>query len=91
MKDSPAVAGPDRAWYEIQVQGRLSSLWATRFEGMTLTSRGDGTTLLQGPVADQAALHGLLRTLGDLGIPLLSVRHYPGDGPTDPTHTVQGD
>jgi len=91
MTDSPAAYGPDHAWYEIQVRGRLSSRWATRFEGMTLTSRGDGTTVLQGPVADQAALHGLLSTLGDLGIPLLSVRHHPGDGPTDPTRTVQGD
>jgi hypothetical protein len=44
---------------------------------MTLTTRADGTTLIEGLVVDQAALHGLLRTLGDLGLPLLSVTHHP--------------
>jgi hypothetical protein len=59
--------------YEIRLEGHLDARWAARFDGMTLTTRPDGTTLIEGPVVDQAALHGLLRTLRDLGLPLLSV------------------
>jgi hypothetical protein len=58
--------------YEIRVRGQLDSRWSARFDGMTVTV-GDATTVLEGPVVDQAALHGLLRTLHDLGLPLLSV------------------
>ena len=58
--------------YEIRVRGRLDARWAARFDGMTLTA-GDGCTVIAGPVVDQAALHGHLRTLHDLGLPLLSV------------------
>jgi hypothetical protein len=60
-------------WYEIRVQGRLTERWADRFEGLSLAPGLDGTTVIAGPVADQSALHGLLRALGDLGVPLLSV------------------
>ena len=60
-------------WYEIRLTGRLAPRWAARFDGMTLTPQDDGTTLIEGPVVDQAALHGLLRTLRDIGLPLLSV------------------
>ena len=63
----------DSAWYEIRLQGRLDPRWATWFDGMTLTNRSDGTTVIHGLVADQAALHGLLQRLRDLGLPLLSV------------------
>jgi hypothetical protein len=63
----------DSAWYEIRLQGRLDPRWATWFDGMTLTHRSDGTTVIHGLVADQAALHGLLQRLRDLGLPLLSV------------------
>ena len=86
-------AGPDRAWYEVRLQGHLGSHWASRFDGMTLTPLEDGTTVLQGPVADQAALHGLLRQLGDIGITLLSLHQHdtnPGTAPTATT-TEQGD
>ncbi|HET6985240.1 MAG TPA: hypothetical protein VFI00_01445 [Kribbella sp.] len=72
----------DSAWYEIRLQGRLDPRWATWFEGMTLTDHTDGTTVINGLVADQAALHGLLQRLRDLGLPLLSVdrvTHKPGD------------
>jgi hypothetical protein len=51
---------------------------------MTLTTRADGTTLIEGPVADQAALHGLLRTLRDIGVPLLSVTHLESGQPEQP-------
>ena len=60
-------------WYEIRIQGRLDQRWTSWFEGMSLVTRTDGTTVLTGRVADQAALHGLLHKLRDLGLPLLSV------------------
>jgi hypothetical protein len=66
-------------WYEIRVQGRLTERWASRFEGMTLTPGPDASTVIAGPVADQAALHGLLRALGDLGLPLLAVTDVKPD------------
>lgn len=62
---------PDR--YEIRLQGRLDDSWSDWFEGFTLAGEGDGTTTLTGPVIDQAALHGLLRRVGDLGVTLISV------------------
>ena len=67
------------SWYEIRVQGRLTERWADRFDGLTLTQRRDSTTVIAGAVADQAALHGLLRALGDLGLPLLSVTEVQPD------------
>lgn len=59
--------------YEIRLAGRLDSRWSDWFEGFTLTSDADGYTTLAGPVIDQAALHGLLRRVGDLGVTLISV------------------
>jgi hypothetical protein len=58
--------------YAITVEGQLHTRWAQAFEGMTLTTAG-GRTVIQGPVADQAALHGLLRAVRDLGLALVSV------------------
>jgi hypothetical protein len=75
MSATPAGHPDNPGRYEIRLKGHLSSRWAARFDGMTLTTRADGTTLIEGPVVDQAALHGLLRTLRDIGIPLLSVTH----------------
>ena len=62
------------ARYEIRLKGHLDDRWADRFEGLTITLDDNGTTLLTGPVVDQAALHGVLRRVRDLGMPLLSVR-----------------
>ncbi len=59
--------------YEIRLKGRLDARWATWFDGLSLTHEGDGTTLIHGPVVDQAALHGLLQRVRDIGLPLLSV------------------
>jgi hypothetical protein len=60
-------------FYQIRLKGHLDDRWAAWFEGLTLTREDNGETLLTGPVIDQAALHGLLRKVRDLGIPLLSV------------------
>jgi len=59
--------------YEIRLKGHLAPRWAAWFDGLTLTRERDGTTLLSGPVVDQAELHGLLQKVRDLGLPLLSV------------------
>jgi hypothetical protein len=86
MSDTSAGHPHGAGRYEIRLKGHLGARWAVRFDGMTLTTRADGTTLLEGPVVDQAALHGLLRTLGDLGLPLLSVTQVD---PDDPTHRTE--
>ena len=63
--------GPGR--YEIRLKGHLDSRWAAWFDGLSITRCGDGTTIIHGPVADQAALHGLIQKTRDLGLPLISV------------------
>jgi len=73
MTDPTLGTAEVRDRYEIRLEGRLEPRWLTRFDGMTLTTHDDGSTVLAGPVADQAALHGLLRTLCDLGLPLVSL------------------
>ena len=59
--------------YEIRLKGHLDDRWADWFEGLTITLEENGDTLLTGPVIDQAALHGLLKKVRDLGLPLVSV------------------
>lgn len=59
--------------YEIRLKGHLDDEWAEWFGGLTITLEEHGDTLLTGPVADQAALHGLLKKVRNLGLPLLSV------------------
>ena len=60
-------------FYEIRIKGHLDDRWAEWFGGLTITLEEDGDTLLAGPVIDQAALHGLLKKVRDLGLPLVSV------------------
>lgn len=62
---------PDR--YEIRIKGHLDERWADWFDGLTIAQAANGETVLTGTVVDQAALHGLLRKIRDLGLPLLSV------------------
>ena len=61
------------AYYEIRLKGQLNARWADWFDGMTITLDNNGDTLLSGPVVDQAALHGLLKKVRDVGLTLLSV------------------
>jgi hypothetical protein len=70
----------DQPWQcEIRIQGHLDDRWTDWFEGLTITHADNGDTLLTGPVVDQTALHGLLRKVRDLGLPLISVnRLEPG-------------
>jgi hypothetical protein len=65
--------------YEIQIQGRLDARWAAQFDGLSMRHEVDGTTVLSGPVTDQAALHGLLAQIRDLALPLIAVTQVDSD------------
>lgn len=67
--------------YRIRVRGTLDGKWSDWFDGLTIAPQANDETLLVGPVADQAALHGLLAKIRDLGLPLLSIREVTDDPP----------
>jgi len=67
--------------YEIRLEGSLDETWTAWFDGMQIINEDGGATVITGVVADQAALHGLLAKVRDLGLPLVSVRHI--DAETD--------
>ncbi len=75
MNESDPSGAPDEAEgvYEIRLRGHLDGSWADWFDGLTITNAENGDTILTGPVADQAALHGLLKKVRDLGLPLRSL------------------
>ena len=75
MSDTQASADTRRepAQYEIRLKGHLDARWAAWFDGLSLIQESDGTTLIRGSVIDQAALHGLLSKVRDLGLPLIAV------------------
>ena len=66
--------------YEIRVTGHLNARWAAWFDGLSLTRAEDGTTVLRGQIVDQAALHGVLQKLRDIGVPLISVTQLQSEG-----------
>jgi hypothetical protein len=73
----------ESGFYEIRLKGHFNNRWAKWFEGLNVTLEEDGNTLLTGPVVDQAALHGLLKKVRDLGMPLVSVNFVnPGRAKT---------
>jgi len=76
----PTTEPSQPAIYQIRLKGHLGPQWSDWFEGLTITLAENGETLLTGPVADQAALHGLLKKIRDLGIPLVSVNQVPPPG-----------
>ena len=73
MNDVTAGRHHDPGRYEIRVQGHLDSRWTAWFDGLQLTAEPGGTTLIEGKVVDQSALHGVLQRLRDAGLPLISV------------------
>jgi hypothetical protein len=86
MSAIPADRHQDPGRYEIRVRGHLDTRWAAWFDGLTLAHGSDGTTIIHGPVADQAALHGLLQKIRDLALPLISVNQVaPGHPPAPAT------
>lgn len=88
MTHPPAHGGAEPGRYEIRLEGQLDQRWSDWFEGFTLTSESNGTTTLSGPELDQAALHGLLRRVGDLGLTLISLNVFPDtkEEPLDELH-----
>ncbi len=85
MSKTHAPTGDRAGRCEIRLKGHLDARWATWFDGLTLTQHSDGSTVIHGPVADQAALHGLLQKVRDLGLPLVSVKHVEANQPAAPS------
>ena len=83
--NNPSVDPSEPMIYQIRLKGHLGPQWAGWFEGLTITLEEDGDTLLTGPVVDQAALHGFLKKVRDLGVSLVSVnRVKPGQADVEP-------
>jgi hypothetical protein len=78
----PKIAPGQPVVYQIRLKGHLGREWTDWFEGLTITLEEDGNTLVTGPVVDQAALHGLLKKVRDLGMPLVSVSPVEPGSPT---------
>ena len=77
--------------YQVRIEGQLGQQWTEWFEGLSITQERDGTTLLTGPVVDQSALHGLLKKVRDLGIPLVSINRIETDGYSNPNQITKGE
>lgn len=85
---TPAADNDPASEYEIRIAGHLAPRWSAWFDGLSIVTESDGTTVIRGSVVDQAALHGLLQKLRDVGIPLLSLTQIssnpPGERPASP-------
>lgn len=77
--------------YQIRIEGQLGQQWTDWFDGLSITPGDNGTTLLTGPVIDQSALHGLLKKVRDLGMPLVSVNRMETDGSSNPNQITKGE
>ena len=77
--------------YQIRIKGHLGPQWADWFGGLTITLEDNGDTLLTGSVIDQAALHGLLKKVRDLGMPLVSVNRMETNGSSNPNQITKGE
>lgn len=93
MNDTDAPPGNrhEAERYEIHLKGHLDARWADWFEGLTITALDNGETLITGSVADQAALHGLLKKVRDLSLPLLSVIQVDPKQATEPGDNADTD
>jgi hypothetical protein len=78
---TPTPDRPEAGDYEIRLTGHLDAHWAAWFDGLTVRHDSEGTTVISGPIADQAALHGVLQRVRDLGLPLVSVSRLEPDQP----------
>ena len=78
----PSAEHAEPRFYEVRLEGHLEERWADRFGGMTITLAENGETVLTGPVIDQAALHGLLKKVRDLGLPLIAINRVTPDHST---------
>lgn len=84
---SPPTGHPGDPTYAIRVRGRLEAHWSAWFDGLDVVSTDDGTTTIRGAVPDQAALHGLLQKVRDVGLPIVSVTQVTAahdDAPASP-------
>jgi hypothetical protein len=80
----PTNEHDDATGYEIRIKGHLDPRWMARFDWLFMRPEADGTTVISGPVPDQAALHGLLQRVRDMGLPLVSVVRIEPGNPTRP-------
>jgi hypothetical protein len=79
---TPTPDRPEAGRYEIRLTGRLDAHWDAWFDGLTVSDESGGTTVISGQIADQAALHGVLQRVRDLGLPLVSVTRVEPDPDT---------
>ena len=80
-RQTPTPDRPETGDYEIRLTGHLDAHWADWFDGLAVSGEPDGTTVISGRIADQAALHGVIQRVRDLGLPLVSVMRVEGTQP----------
>ena len=87
MSETPRIDSDrhEAGRYEIRLRGHLDTRWAAWFDGLSQAPQADGTTVIHGDIPDQAALHGLLQKVRDIGLPLVSVSYVEPD-PPDPAN-----